>query len=542
MNVIIIIPARGGSKGIPRKNLRMLAGKPLLSYVIKTALNSKYQPDVFVSSEDDEILELAQQCGAGIHKREHTLAEDSTTLDPVIYDAYSRAAGKTYDLVVTIQPTSPLLSTVSLDAAIQQMEHEPQTDTLIAAMEDTHLTWKKDEKGRFVPAYKERVNRQFLEPSFRETGAFFMTRPEFVTPKSRIGKNVQLFLLGHGEQIDIDTAEDWNLCEYYLRKRRILFVVSGYPEIGLGHVYNTLSLANEIVNHEIIFLVDKKSELARRKIAADNYTVFVQKKNDILDDIAEIDPDIVINDRLDTTAKYVRPLRKAGCTVINFEDLGTGASYAHLVINAMYPATSIQSGHYSGEKYFCLKSDFYYYKPQPVQRKVKRVVLAFGGVDPNNYTLKVMEAIYEDSRAEGIELDVILGMGYTKLDTLKRFKGIKIAQNVKSMAAILSQADLAFTSAGRTTFEMAALGIPTIVLAQNKRELSHFFCKPVNGFVHLGLGTLVSDRRIRKSFTELVGNFEHRKQLQQLLLRSDLRGGKARVIKLITEAVNNHLI
>ena len=121
MNILVVIPARGGSKGIPRKNLRLLGGKPLLYYPINNALKSKYNLDVFVSSEDDEILNAAQKCGAKTHKRDLNISDDKTTLDPVIYDCYIQAKSfekKEYDLIITMQPTSPLLLTKPLSFEI----------------------------------------------------------------------------------------------------------------------------------------------------------------------------------------------------------------------------------------------------------------------------------------------------------------------------------------------------------------------------------------------------------------------------------------
>ena len=84
-DILVVIPARGHSKGIPRKNLRLLNGKPLIYYSIKTALSSAYQLDIYVSSDDDEILHLSKQFGAKIHKRDLNISDDKTTLDPVIF-------------------------------------------------------------------------------------------------------------------------------------------------------------------------------------------------------------------------------------------------------------------------------------------------------------------------------------------------------------------------------------------------------------------------------------------------------------------------
>ena len=105
MKILAVIPARGGSKGIPRKNLRLLNGKPLIYYSIKTALASKYSLDVYVSSEDDEILNTAIGFGAKVHKRDISIADDKSTLDPVIHACYSyaqSAENKTYDFIITV--------------------------------------------------------------------------------------------------------------------------------------------------------------------------------------------------------------------------------------------------------------------------------------------------------------------------------------------------------------------------------------------------------------------------------------------------------
>jgi len=177
-SVLVVIPARGGSKGIPRKNLRTLAGKPLIYYGIKASLASKYKPDVCVSSDDEEVLSIAKQIGAKVVKRDSQIAQDATTLDPVVYDAYKQLEGlenKQYDLIVTLQPTSPLLKTASLDDAIDLIVSNSEVETVIAATDDTHLTWKKEE-GVFLPNYKERVNRQYLPSVFKENGGLLITR------------------------------------------------------------------------------------------------------------------------------------------------------------------------------------------------------------------------------------------------------------------------------------------------------------------------------------------------------------------------------
>ena len=541
MNILVIIPARGGSKGIPRKNLRTLAGKPLIYYGIKTSLNSKYVPDVYVSSDDDEILSISKQIGAKTIKRNPKLAKDVTTLDPVIYDAYNQAVeieNKKYDLIITLQPTSPLLKSSSLDKAIEILVNNDEIETVIAATDDTHLTWKK-ENDQFLPNYKERVNRQYLTPIYKETGGFLITRSNVISGKNRIGKNVELHLLNDGENIDIDTYEDWNLCEYYLKRKKILFVVSGYQEIGLGHVYNTLLIANDILNHNIAFLVDSKSQLAYDKISSKNYTVYMQKNESIVEDIKLLNPDVIINDKLDTEASYITDLKSLRMKVINFEDLGTGAKEADLVINAIYPEKEILANHYFGHDYFVLRDEFILSSPRVISKEVKNVLLTFGGVDPNNYTLKVLQSIYDYCIENGINISVVAGFGYQHYESLTAFTDIAIYKNATDISDHMKKANLIFTSAGRTTYEIASLNIPAIVLAQNERELSHFFASEEYGFTNLGLGYNIANEEILKVFSNLVSNYEVRKQISALMAKSDLHSGRNRTLKLIKNVVED---
>lgn len=540
-NVLVIIPARGGSKGIPRKNLRTLAGKPLIYYGIKTALASKFNPDVYVTSDDDEILVISKQIGAKTIKRDPLIANDITTLDPVIYDGYKQSMsfeGKQYDIIVTLQPTSPLLKTKSLDDAIRIMEDDDNIETVIAATDDTHLTWKK-ENDVFLPNYKERINRQYLTPVFKETGGFLITRSAIITEVNRIGENVKLYLLDEGENIDIDTYEDWNLCEYYLKRKKILFVVSGYQEIGLGHVYNTLLIANNILNHNIDFLVDNKSQLAYDKIASKNYTVFMQENKDILDDIKLLNPDVVINDRLDTEASYIKGLKVLNIKVINFEDLGTGAKEADLVINAIYPEKEILPNHYFGHDYFILRDEFLLSTPINFSKEVKSVLLTFGGVDPNNFTLKIIQSIYDYCLEKNINISVVAGFGYQHYESLTEFNEVSIYKNAIDISDHMKQADLIFTSAGRTTYEIASLNVPAIVLAQNKRELSHFFASEEYGFTNLGLGYDVTNKKILKVFKDIVNNYQARKQISTLMAKVDLLSGRDRTLRLIKGIVED---
>jgi len=543
MRGLIVIPARGGSKEIPRKNLRTLGRHPLIYYAIKTAIEASkgLDLDIYVSTDDEEIACIASKFGAKIHMRDKKLAKDETTLDEVIYDAFlsiREKEGKDYDYIVTIQPTSPLLKTATLLKAINQFL-KTSVETLLSAKEVRHLMWKND-NGKFVPLYTKRVNRQYIEPYYVETGAFVICKKStLLNYRSRIGKKVSIFLLNDKESIDIDTLEDWALAEYLLTKKKILFVVTGNREVGLGHVYRSLTLANSLLPYEIEFLVDKNSRLAYTKIAELNYKVHIQTEESLVEEIKKINPDVIINDILDTSAEYVLSLKKNGFTVINFEDIGEGALYADLVINALYPEKLPRPNHYFGYKYFIPRDEFIHSPTKKIKPLVENILITFGGTDPNNLTVKVLESIYDFCKEKNISIKVILGLGYKDKETLKKFRDISILRDVKNMSEHMLEADVIFTSAGRTVYEAACIGTPTIVLAQNERELTHFFATAENGFVNLGLGIKVSKSDILNTFKYLVDNFEERKFLSKLMLSKDIRSGKERVLNLIKKTISS---
>lgn len=539
MDILVVIPARGGSKGIPRKNLRYLAGKPLLFYVASLLKASKFNLDVYLSSEDHEIIGLGEKLGLKTHLRDLSIAGDTVTLDPVIYSCLQYAEkveNKKYDLVVTMQPTSPLLKVESLDNALTKIINNQELETILSASDTTALSWTKNEDS-YLPLYKKRLNRQYLEPTYTETGGFFISRRDIITENNRIGSNVSLYLLDDSESIDIDTFQDWAICEYILKKKKILFVVTGNNIVGLGHVYNSLLVANDILNHEIKFLVDKDSLLAAEVLSKYNYKVIVQKKSEILDDIKALKPDIVINDRLDTDENYISNLKENCSKVINFEDLGSGAAIADLVFNAIYPESEEYNHHYYGANYFLLRDEFLLSKPKVILEEVKKVLLTFGGVDPLNNTLKVLQSIYEYCVDKHIKIQVIAGIGYNKFDTLENYPEVDIMHDVKNISDHMLDADIIFTSAGRTVYEIASLGVPCIVLAQNIRELTHYFASSENGFINLGLGSENSYTEILTVFESLITDFQKRIYASNLMKKTDLRSGRKTVINLIKNEI-----
>ena len=538
--ILFVIPARGNSKGIPRKNLRSLGGKPLIYYSIMNAksFENKFDVDIFVSSEDSEIITISQSLGAKIHKRKQSLSKDETGLDAVIIDCVNFAENdleKKYDLVVTLQPTSPLLEKESISEAIKNFCTDKSCDTIISATESTHLTWKK-EKNKFTPNYKKRVNRQLLPKRYQETGGFVISARKNLRKGTRLGKKINLHLLEGKESIDIDTFSDWNLCEYFLKRKRMVILVEGYSEIGLGHIYNSLILASSIMNHEIVFLLSKKSILGYQKIKEYNYPAYLY--DDMLHEVQKHNPDVIINDRLDTNISEMKKLQKITKKIINFEDLGSGSSIAMMTFNAIYTEQIKRKNNFFGSKYFILRDEFIYQKNKIIDNDVKNILIIFGGTDPNNLTLRVRNLIAKFCKSNKIKITIIAGLGYKNLSSLKKSNDIKIFKDVSNISKHIHNADLIFTSGGRTTYEIASIGTPAIVICHNKKELKHQFASNQNGFKNLGLHSKVSDDKILEALNDLCFSLNKRKLANKRMLKNKLSNGKENVIKLISRMIN----
>jgi CMP-N-acetylneuraminic acid synthetase len=529
--ILVVIPARGGSKGIPRKNIRLLNNKPLISYAIGIAKASEYVDDIVVTTDDSEIALLSEKFGASVIRRSGELASDEVPLDPVVYDAMiqkEKIALDEYDIIVTLQPTSPLLKPSTLDAAIAKFE-DFGIDSIISVVDDRHLSWGYDENNqRYFPNYIERVNRQFLPKSFKETGAILATRRDFVHENSRLGMNLDLIEVSREESVDIDTYEDWWIAENYLHKKKIAIVVNAYDEIGTGHVYRCLSIASKLVFHDVLFLLDEAHQLGIDIVDSYNYPF---KLYDGFDDLADIlkgySPNIVINDILDTSAEYVATLKEDGYFVVNFEDLGEGTLLADVVFDALYEHDVDEENIFTGHKYYILKDEFYFQPKKIITQEVKNVMITFGGTDPNNLTEKVLDSILS-TNYEG-RINVILGLGYPDLERLiSKYESnplIQIYRNVSDISEFMFKADLIFTSAGRTMYEICSLGVPTICICQNEREVSHVFGSEENGFINMGLGVGIEKQEIIDEFIKLVNDYPLRVEMNEKMLSIDLKNG-----------------
>ena len=530
MKILAVVPARAGSKGIPNKNIRIIGERPLVYYSIKNALDSKYITDVIVSTDSDAVRIIAEQMGATVKWRNADLCGDAVTLDAVIADAIPKETK--WDYIVTMQPTSPTLCVETLDAAIKYTL-DNGFDTVISAINAPHLSWGERD-GKKVPNYTERLNRQYLPPCFMETGAVVISLASVVTPKTRIGNKVDVFEVPEAEAQDVDNFEDLLSVAATLERKKVAIYVNGNNKRGIGHIYRALEIADEFyLKPDIYYDINQTDP---KVFGVTTHTLIpVNGIADLFERCKKENYTIFINDILTTSIDYMIGLKSVlpNAKIINFEDDGEGVYKADLVFNALYHENDLPQIR-AGEKYYISGKTFMFYEPIKIKKKVERIFISFGGADPQNYSDRLLKMVIKEEYKD-YQFVVVLGRAKSNIDELmlyNKYDNVDVLYDVSNMPEIMSSCDIGITSRGRTGYELAMLGIPSISMAQNHREEKHGFVCNENGFSYIGLNP--ADEIIESNLKMYINmSEESRKQFQQKLLSHDLRSGRKRVMSLI---------
>ena len=233
MSVLAIIPARGGSKGIPRKNIRLLAGRPVIAYAIQAGLEAELVDRVIVSTDDTEIAEVARRCGAEVpFLRPAELARDDTPDLPVFQHAVrwlEEHEGYRPEIIVNLRPTSPLRRASDVDGAIRLLLETgaDSVKTVCLARQHPHKMWRLRgvrlepfQKSRFRLERGPDVPRAELEPIYWQNGLVDVMRRELLMERHQtIGGVVAGYVTEPEVSIDLDGPLDFLLAEAILARR-----------------------------------------------------------------------------------------------------------------------------------------------------------------------------------------------------------------------------------------------------------------------------------------------------------------------------------
>ena len=232
MRILGLIPARGGSKGIPRKNIKLLEGRPLINYSIEAGLKCALMEKVVVSTEDEEIAQISREAGAEVpFMRPAELAADhSPTIDMVIHALqFFQNQGEIFDAICLLQPTVPFRLGNDLTQAITRFM-ESGADSLISVRSvphayNPHWVYEQNQAGFLHTAISKELRitrRQDLPPAYHRDGSVYLCRSSIVLEdRSLYGQKIIPFVMANSPNINIDTMEDWQAAES--------FASSNYP-------------------------------------------------------------------------------------------------------------------------------------------------------------------------------------------------------------------------------------------------------------------------------------------------------------------------
>jgi len=237
LNIVCIIPARGGSKGIPCKNIMDFCGKPLIDWSIEQALKSKHIKTVYVSTDDREIAKVAKSCGAKIIHRPDELAGDTSSSEDALLHVLSKIKCKQkIDLVVFLQATSPLRNSQDIDQAIEKLLKENADSLFSAALLEDFCAWGYD--GRILKSitynYLKRGRRQDRSCYFLENGSVYVFKPAVLKKyHNRLGGKIAIYEMPLWKSYEIDEFKDIEICEFYMKNK---IFKEGTPKIPLDKV------------------------------------------------------------------------------------------------------------------------------------------------------------------------------------------------------------------------------------------------------------------------------------------------------------------
>ncbi|MGA1868174.1 MAG: cytidylyltransferase domain-containing protein [bacterium] len=224
VNALAIIPARGGSKGIPRKNLTLLAGKPLLAHTIECARNSKSINRVIVSTDDRDIAEVAQHYKSEVIMRPPEISGDSASSESALLHVLNHLLSSEHyepEIIVFLQCTSPLTIPEDIDGTMRILL-DNDADTALAVAPFHYFLWQKHKDGSAVGVghdKKVRLLRQEREPLFRETGGVYIMRTKgFKKAQHRFFGKTSLYVLPNERCVEIDNPEDFHIAEVLMRE------------------------------------------------------------------------------------------------------------------------------------------------------------------------------------------------------------------------------------------------------------------------------------------------------------------------------------
>lgn len=522
-NLLVVIPAIKKNAVIPDQLIKKLDGITLIQRAINTACKLTSSQNVLIVTDSDEISLICERNEIEYFK-DSQLSINSENILQVINHIIKDCIQEN---ILLYRANTPLVDhNILLEAYNEYLKDSAYI-----------LTSVKSERRKLLKLKKKSLQKVKQFNYFEELKAFH------IFSKSNITQGIykyKPYVINSEKSIEIENYQDWWVCEKVLQRKKIVFNVIGSTAIGMGHIYHSLALAHEITDHEIIFVCDEQYKIAVDKIASMDYRVI--STDNTLKTIIDLKPDLLINDILNTTEEYILELKKYPIKTVNFEDLGSGSTYADLVFNELYDTPQKKGKNYLwGYEYLALRDEFYEASPQKSLASISEVLITFGGTDQNNLTLITLQAIDKICQKYNIKINIVCGGAYAFQDELKKYLQDTINDNIELniasgvMSKIMEKTQLGISSNGRTVYELADMNIPSIIISHHEREATHSFATLEKGFINLGIINNSIQQQIENTFLKLVEDRDYRELLFMNIQKYSFRNNKQRVVNKIME-------
>lgn len=530
--------ARKGSRDvISRQNIRLVNNKPLIFYIIKTALEFS-KAEVYVSTDSDEIKELSLMYGAKVIHRPKSLTTNSTSIKEICFHALKdlQRRGKNFEKCLVLHPKIPLIKLSTIRKFLNSVEKNVDTVFGVYDVINSKLSYNVRNSNDLLELNPMKHETALLNRivSFR-TKKFLKNNGKFDPPFKgiRLSKN---------ETLSLTSYHDFGIFEQIITRKRILVRIDSTVSIGMGHVYNMLTILNNFRNEEIIIVMHKNRNLGSNKFKehlydVKNFSTFLELEKIIED----FHPNIIFNDILNTDENYMKKLTKFNSMIVNFEDVGKGRKYTNLVFNPIFNKRKQLSKEFYGGKYACVREEFRIWKNTLLRKKVEKVIISFGGTDLKNITKKTLLLI-EKNQLTDIEFTVILGFGFRNKNKIRKLvkklqkNNLKIilVESSDFLAQYIRDTDFAIISNGRTVFEVACMNVPIITVAINNREKSHSFVKEEKIGLHIDFKPSSFNHKLISKINQML-IYKNRSQFKKNLKKLELLNG----VNTVTKKINS---
>ena len=526
-DALIVIPAIKKNAAIPDQLIKKLDGITLIQRAINTALNFANKANqILIITDSDEIALIAQRNKIA-YKKDQKLSLNSENIIQVVLSKISEFEQED---IFLYRANTPLIDSDDLKSAYLRF----------LELNNSILVSVKKERRDVFSIQNGKLDKSIIRNDLcEEIGAFYIFNKSVIENDhyERIP-----FIIPDNKSIEINNYQDWWICEKILQRKKVVFHVFGDFKIGMGHIFHSLSLAHEITNHEVIFVCNKKYELAVKEIASMDYRVISTENEEKT--ILDLKPDLIVNDILNTKVNFIKKIKKNGAMVVNFEDLGDGAYHADMVFNELYEKP-IKNGNnfYWGHKYISLRNEFDNAKPNLFKESVSEVLIMFGGTDQNNFTLKILKIILSICQTRNIAINIVCGSGYIHKDKILDFiskslyKKISLHHAITNISGVMERSQIAISSNGRSIYELAQINIPSIIISHHEREFNHDFAKSKRGFINIGMYTERTSAKVEKEFLRLVCDKDYRLNLFKKISKYSFIENKINIVSSILSLI-----